>query len=577
MAALVNALDNYTPLKCGENGHAEYGWSHRIQEKIIQFSFQVTRTSPEGVGKLADVLRELLTSLKRAHETGSVPEKAIAKEHLSVLYKMIGHTRDVIEGKGEYTLAYMMVHTWYAFYPSLAEFALKCFVVMPSKDIHPYGSWKDIKYFCEYCKSQNNAKPFIRYAISLLNDQLKGDYASLSTNPHAISLAAKWAPREKSSFGWLYKDLATQYFADFMVTANTEERVRKAVLKCKTEYRKVLSALNRALDTTQVKQCAQTWSDIQFDHVTSVTLTKQKKAFLNITKKGSDRFPENADRVACAQHFRAHIEKAVKGGVEMKGKRLGMESFTTHALSLLHTNTQAEKDLLNSQWRDNGSQTRSLGKMIAMVDTSGSMMGGPLEAAIALGIRIAEKSVLGERVMTFSANPAWVDLAPYPDFVSKVHAVSKANWNMNTNFYAAMEMILNAIVQQRLSAEDVQDMVLVILSDMQMDIGDRCDKNALYETMKSMYARTGIRVHGVPYTPPHILFWNLRSTDGCPTLSSQPNVSMMSGYSPALLNTFCEEGLRSLQLFTPLSLLVKSLQHNRFCTMGERIDETLNA
>ena len=576
MAALVNALDNYTPLQHGDNGHAEYGWSHTIQEKIAQFSFQVTRACPEGVCTLADVLRDLLTSLKHRDDTGSAPEKALAKEYLSVLYKLIGHTRDVVEGKGEYTLAYMMVHTWYAFYPSLAEFALKCFVRMPSKDVHPYGSWKDIKYFCEYCKSQNNAKPFIQYAVSLLNHQLKEDYALLSTNPRAISLAAKWAPREKSSFGWLYKDLATQYFADFMVTANTEERMRKAVLKCKTEYRKVLSALNRALDTTQIKQCARTWSDIQFGHVTSVTLSKQKKAFLNITKRGDDRCPENADRVACAQHFRAHIEKAVKGVVEMKGTRVGMESFTTQALSLLHTNSPAEKDLLNSQWRDNASQTRTLGKMLAMVDTSGSMSGGPLEAAIALGIRIAEKSVLGERLMTFSAAPKWIDLAPYPDFVSKVHAVSKAEWGMNTNFHAAMEMILSAIVQHKLSAEDVQDMVLVVLSDMQMDSGDCCDKNALYETMKTLYATAGIRAHGVPYTPPHILFWNLRSTDGFPTLSSQPNVSMMSGYSPALLNTFCEEGLRSLQFFTPWSLLVKSLQNERFRVMDERVFTTLN-
>jgi uncharacterized protein with von Willebrand factor type A (vWA) domain len=36
--------------------------------------------------------------------------------------------------------------------------------------------------------------------------------------------------------------------------------------------------------------------------------------------------------------------------------------------------------------------------MIAMVDVSGSMEGDPMNAAIALGIRTAEKSLLGKRV-----------------------------------------------------------------------------------------------------------------------------------------------------------------------------------
>ena len=55
MAALVNALDNYTPTQFGENGHAEYGWSNSIQEKILQFSFQVTRTNEAGVERLQKV------------------------------------------------------------------------------------------------------------------------------------------------------------------------------------------------------------------------------------------------------------------------------------------------------------------------------------------------------------------------------------------------------------------------------------------------------------------------------------------------------------------------------------------
>lgn len=578
MAALVNALDNYTPTQFGENGHVEYGWSNSIQEKILQFSFQVTRTNELGVSRLFSVLHDLLSNLKHKVESGTLPEKEVAKGYLSVLYRMIGHTRDIVDGKGEYTLSYMMVHTWYKFYPELAKFALRCFVTLDKKDVHQYGSWKDLKYFCEYCKSQGDSvnSPLINFSVSLINSQIKNDHLSFLANSDDISLASKWAPREKSSFGWLYESLATDYFYDILETAKTYDQKRKAILKCKTEYRKVLSTLNRKIDTTQIKQCEQTWQQIDFNKVTSVTLSKQKKAFLNIKKNGDIRCPESSDRISCADNFNAHIQKAVNGEVEMKGKRVGMADFTKQACDLLRNNgTQTEKDLLNSQWRDNSSQNGALDKMIAMVDVSGSMEGDPMEVAIALGIRIAEKSVLGKRVMTFSAKPTWVNLEAYPDFISQVEVLKRADWGMNTNFHAALDLILDAIVENKMAPEDVQDLILVILSDMQMDEGDSSNKQALYDIMKAKYEAAGIRVNGVPYKPPHILFWNLRSTNGFPSLANQPNASMMSGFSPSLLNLFCDQGMDALQSCTPWSLLVKSLENERYKIMGERINKEI--
>ena len=150
-----------------------------------------------------------------------------------------------------------------------------------------------------------------------------------------------------------------------MLTANTDARRQKAILKCKTEYRKILSAINKQIDTVQIKQCGLSWANIDFNKTTSITLSKQKKAFLNVKKAGLARYPDNADRVECAKHFNEHIQKAVKGEVEMKGKRVGMADFTKQAIELCHNknSSQAEKDLINSQWRDNSTQTGALGKM----------------------------------------------------------------------------------------------------------------------------------------------------------------------------------------------------------------------
>ena len=578
MTAVISALDSYRPKQFGENGHVEYGWSNNIRETILQFSFQVTRTrNEEELKKLQYILKKsLLPSL--SNNIVSQPTNSfvwlLSRECLAILYKIIGNTRDIVDGKGEYELAYMMIYTWYDFFPELSMFALKCFVDLGDNKLHQYGSWKDIKYFCKYCECLENNKrhPLIKYAIHLLNEQLRKDI--LAKKDEDISLAGKWAPREKSGFGWLYEDFATDYFKDFLATANTPDRKRKAILKCKTEYRKLLSGLNKRIDTLQIKQCEHNWAAINFNKVTSISIAKQKKAFLNVKVDGSVRYPDDEDRIECAEHFKDRIKKAVTGELEMKGKHVSMADFTQQAINLLRINTynnQDEIDLLNSQWRDNATQNGALNNMIAMVDVSGSMDGEPMNVAIALGIRIAEKSTIGKRVLTFSSSPKWVNLEGCQDFVSAVSVVRDAEWGMNTNFHAALDMILDAIILNKMEPNDVQDMILVILSDMQMDSGDNCDKTALYESMEKKYANAGIRVHGKPYKPPHILFWNLRSTSGFPALSSQPNCSMMSGFSPSLLNLFCNQGIDALQSCSPWSILVKTLEAERYKILEEKL------
>jgi len=582
MAALITALDNYTPKQIGENGHVEYGWSNSIQEKIVQFSFQVTRCSDETrVNNLKVVLSGILTLLKHQLQNGSLPEKQVAKGYLSILYKMIGQTRDIVDGKGEYTLAYMMIYTWYDFFPELSLFALKCLVDLGDKKVHQYGSWKDIKYFCEFCKTHGSSidHPLIQESIRLTNEQLRNDMNASSSD---LTLVSKWVPREKSSFGWLYEALATDYYKEYMATAVSNDIIKKAVLKCKTEYRKLVSGLNKKLDTLQIKQCSNTWSEIDFKNVTSISLGKQKKAFLNINKKGVARYPDREDRVLCADNFTSHVQKAVKGEIEMKGKRIGMADFTKQARQLKYcTGPNVEKDLLNSQWRDNSSQNGALDNFVPVVDISGSMSGDPIDVAIALGIRIAEKSKLGKRVMTFSKTPSWINLEPYDDFVSQVNAVESSEVGFNTNFHAVLNLFLDTIIENKMEPDDVQDMVIVLLSDMQIDEAESHyssytpgvqKREALYDSIKSKYAEAGMRVHGKPYKPPHMLFWNLRNTNGFPCLSNEKNVSMMSGFSPAILNSFCEHGISSLQSCTPWSILENSLSSERYKIMGDYLE-----
>jgi hypothetical protein len=130
-----------------------------------------------------------------------------------------------------------------------------------------------------------------------------------------------------------------------------------------------------------------------------------------------------------------------------------------------------------------------------------------------------------------------------------------------------------------LKPDDVEDMVLAIFSDMQIDDahdGKNGNMETMMERIERRYAEEGTKLWGKPFKAPHILFWNLRSTSGFPALSLQKNASMMSGFSPALLNLFCEQGLSALQSCTPWSLFKKSLDNPRYKVLEDEIRRFLD-
>lgn len=605
MSALISALDSFTPaapFRIGENGHIELDWSNDLKEKIVQFDFQCVRTDAAGVSNLAIVLDGILSQLS------TKPSSTERNELLVTLFKIIGKTRDIEGGKGEYTLSYMMILTWHKYFPVLAKTALQLFVLDPKQidetndSQEPYGSWKDMKYFCKYVLDNGGdmSHPLIQYCIEGINSTLRVDenkYKNDKDGSKSLSLVAKWIPRQDSNkFGFLYDALAKGYYPEFLSSAKTDASKAKALKKCKTQYRILCSTLNRHLDTVQIKQTSGNWAAIDHAKTTSITMAKQRRAFLNM-KKGNDstQRSEDEDRVQCAENLRAHLESLKKQGKEVKGKHVSLDKFTSMAMYAM--NRQEESEIINSQWRDNGNHKNAagLGPMVAIVDTSGSMAGDPMNAAIALGCRVAEKSILGKRVMTFSAEPRWINLDGCDTFTGMVKTIYDGGRyaGLNTDFYKALDMILTSIEEKRVPPEDVENMILAIFSDMQIDdnlsvmnggqYGATDSQKAaarrkwatMFEHIKSKYAEVGMRMYGVPLSPPHILFWNLRNTSGFPTLSTEAGCSMMSGYDPTILNMFCELGMEALKDLTPYNMLLKQLDNPRYVPLEKFIVQFL--
>ena len=436
---------------------------------------------------------------------------------------------------------------------------------------HPYGSWKDIKFLWRVFGGTRCSPKVLGFLVDLVNNQLRSDLES-----SAPSLVARWVSRESASkkneipFKDFYHALAEDFFSEYLLTARTTESREKAKRKCYTHYRqKVLAPLNLKLKTPQVKQCAGQWSEIDYNYdVTSITMRKQTKAFMNVKKDGSPRHRDNEDRIQAATNFEIFVNNTTLKGATIKGARVGFNTIAHDAWQQASSHaTGTEVNVLDLQWESMLERLGDLSDMVPMIDLSGSMLGDPMDAAMGIGLAVASKSTLGKRAMTFSDHPQWMNFDGCNKLSEMMHEMYKfrENWGYNTNFTAALKLILDKCVALKLPAADVANIKLLILSDMQIDYpSNEKITSTMWDNITNLYAKAGMKAVGEPYIPGHIIFWNLKSTNGFPTLSSTPNATMFAGFSPVLLNQFAEKGLDALQSTTPYSQLYDELSSKRY-------------
>ena len=593
MSSLVSALDKHTPKQIGENNHVEYTWSNDIDEKLTQLFFQLVRTT--NIEAISKQHLAILMQLKN--------RESQFKSQFTSLYKLIGQTRDIVKGKGEQQLAFMQILNFYKCgYEQLAYNALEKLVIIDN--LHPYGSWKDIKYFCKFVKNNTSEKessikthPLVIECCLNIVRQLKCDnseyrkweaskeeYGSLN-----ISLASRWVPREKSSFGWVNAIIAELMYPELFYVNMPNYLFNKSLLKARIRLKKIYTPLNKYLDTVQIKQCEKNWSSINFNNITSCTMRNQTKAFLNVNKKNLQRTTSD-DRIQCANNFKAHIEAAKSDSEnhKVRGQRCGVGELTRDALS---ETSSTEIDRINLQWDDNRKNNIGLGNIIACCDTSGSMECDnmtPLVNAIGLSIRASEivDDAFKNRILTFSNEPRWIQLNDGQTFVDKVKTVrASSDWGMNTNIKAMFDLIINIILENEIHPSKVENLSLAIFSDMQIDSAVKINYNSgimnfkdylnsLYDDIRQQFYQAGMRSkYKTPYSPPHIIFWNLRLTNGFPVISTEKNVSMLSGYSSQLLNIFCNKGVGALKESTPQKLLSDILDDERYSYMENDLTE----
>jgi hypothetical protein len=571
----------------GENGHKELTLAALGDDMLGLFDSLVRGASDEDITALVQ---------KIAPSADNATTKA--------LFLLAFQTRWCRGGKGEKKLFYILLCALFKFFPS---------IVLDVLDLVPhYGYWKDLFLLQEFIQSSGGELAPVQERVwKLCAQQHAKDLQALQEKRvKEVSLYAKYMPSEKSS---LDKKLGAVSAVSKLVFAGDA--------KAKMRFRKDLSKLRQELNITERFMCERNFRSIRYETVPSACMRNNKLAFLNDVKcpegdfgDEGTRFPDNEDRVQGRKNF---VEFLVKGKVN--GKQLFPHQLAEDAFKC--GSNPAEQLVVNAQWKSVRENVRAQiesrkadiaagkvelegcggaptpdgvdpGNMICLSDVSGSMSGTPMMVSIAMGILCSElcHPALQDRVMTFESNPRLISFGPTDTFCQKVETLSRAPWGGSTDFYKAL-MLIGKLIEDNGLTQDQIPKTLMVVSDMQFNCACRCYDSAAAANVRQYFERLGERMHGTPFTPPVIVFWNVRATQvSFPAKADTEGVVLMSGFSPALLKFILSGELEVEDIkvdeetgvvdvvrrqINPAEMLQRVLQDTGLDLLRDRLDELL--
>ena len=267
--------------------------------------------------------------------------KNALQENEELALKCLFYLRDCREGQGERRF-FRVCYKWLAKeYPEIAKRNLPY--------IAEYGRWDDLIYVAADTRLEE-------LAFSIIKEQLEWDLTV-----SAPSLCAKWMPSINTS------------------SAETRQlgiKLRKFLEMSNKDYRKMLAKLRKQINIVERLMSENKWDEIQFDKLPSKAGLKYKDAF--------------ARRDLIAEKYK---EFAASKDTKVNATVLYPYDIAHEVFNNFWDMTETDRAMLQKYWdnlpnyygdkEENG---------LAIVDTSGSMTGRPLEAAVSLGAYIAEKA-----------------------------------------------------------------------------------------------------------------------------------------------------------------------------------------
>lgn len=436
-------------------------------------------------------------------------------EDATLALKTLFYLRDITQGQGERRFFKVVLQHLALHNPDAL-----------AKNLHlipEFGRWDDMWVLLETGLKND--------VMKLVKAQLLAD--KKSENP---SLLAKWMPSENASS---YK---TKKYAKLMI---------KHFGTTPKKYRKLLSGLRKKIGLVETKLSEKRYDLIDYSKLPARAGLIYRGAFYKHDEENYKNFLDSLTKGEVKVNAKTLypydiVSKAFQG---YNGRNI-WHGYGYNAKSL----TREEIQLLDAQWKalpdfigDNPQNS------IAVVDTSGSMSGNPMNVAVSLGIYLAErnKGVFHNHFFTFSSRPELKEVVG-SNIVEKARKLSDSSWGGSTNVEAVFQKILDTAVKNNVPKEEMIAKVYII-SDMQFN---HCVDGASKHIFKNMAKK----FEDAGYELPNLVFWNVNAfMSNVPFTMNEQGVQLVSGLSPSIFKQ-----LLSADGKTPFELMLEVIDSERY-------------
>ena len=425
------------------------------------------------------------------------------KENPVYALKCLFYIRDVRGGQGERRFFRVVMKDLAKFDTAAARRNLKF--------VPEFGRWDDLYVFV--------GTPLEADALQIMKDQL-----ALDVECKTPSLLAKWLKSEN--------------------TSSVESRrlgniTREFFGMSHKQYRKTLSILRERINVLERLMSEGRWDEIEFDKIPSKPGMKYKNAFArhDLERAKNENIQTYADfakdNTKKVNAKALYPYECVHEALNIMGNQQGWSSRGRHVAL-----DDTQRLMTNKYWDNladyfNGATFNG----IALVDTSGSMSGTPIEVAISLGLYCAEKNqgAFANHFISFESNPHWIETSGV-DFCDKVYRITGAEWGGSTNVEAAMDLILNVAKQNGCSQDEIPQN-LVIISDMEFNYCVTSNNYGRGNVNDTLFEKIAAKYRANGYEMPHVIFWNVNARQANIPMLGNGNVSFVSGFSPSIFET----------------------------------------
>lgn len=414
------------------------------------------------------------------------------RENPTFALKCLFYLRDARGGQGERAF-FRVCLKWLANYDPDA-------VLRNLGYIPEFGRWDDLFELFD--------TPVEAEVMQFIAEQLAMDIKN-ALKEDSISLLAKWLPSENTSS---------------QETRRKAKKIREYLHMTPKLYRKTLSELRNYSNVLERLMSDKRWDEIDFSAVPSKAGLKYSKAFLK-NKETSERYQE------FIQSKNTKVHAGTLYPADVVHKVMGKSYYDMHYTDL------EDRAIYNKYWGNltdyfKGAKFNG----IAVVDTSGSMYGRPIEVAISLGLYCAGKCNPGSpfynHYISFSSRPELVEITGQ-DFCSQVINIYDNMLCDNTNIEAVFNLLLNTALKHQLPQSELPENIIII-SDMEFDsMTNYRSLEGLYSGMETI--RNKWEEYG--YKMPNLVYWNVNARHNLIPEAPKNGVSFVSGYSPVILDS----------------------------------------